>query len=328
MKVFSYTIGVVVKILEVLCKRLLGKKHVSNWNLQTELIWATTRYTLLSANKFGLTWLKSLSNNYKPKAKFSNQFVAKKIQNEGRSYLKITPKTDGKIKNSIIYFHGGGYVTGSPNVIIEFISKLALSTNSEVLAPFYPTAPEEQYPKAHVFSSKLVESILNEHKDNKFYLGGDSAGGALVLSVFRNMTTANKSRIKGCFLISPWVEPTSKTGTIQTNSEKDVADGDYLMECYNTYVSKKEIQHEYPIDFNSTNLVKLPKTLITIGTHEMLLDQALRLNENLKALNTETTLLKYDEMFHTFWNHSSKIQEADKLIEDIAIWEKGKLQTI
>lgn len=322
MKMLRYTVGIAAKILEILFKRLIGKKHVSNWSFQTELIWATTRYTLLSSNRLGLAWLKSLSGNYTPNARFRSQFVSEEMQSEGRSYLKITPKTDRKIENTIIYFHGGGYVTGSPKAVIEFISRLALRTNSIVLAPFYPTAPEEPYPNAHVFSSKFVESILNELQINKFYLGGDSAGGALVLSVFKNLTTANQSKVTGCLLISPWVEPTSATGTIQSNSDKDVADSDYLINCYNTYLNNKEIQNRYPVEFNAANLTTLPRTLITIGTHEMLLDQVMRLHENLKGLNTETTLIKYDNMFHTFWNHFSKIQEADNIIEDIVKWEK------
>ena len=320
MKTLRYTIGILSKVFGVLFKRLVGKKQVSNWNLQTELIWATTRYTLLSSNKFGLPWLKSLSRNYKPKAKFRNQFVAENLESEGRSYLKITPKTDDPIKNTIIYFHGGGYITGSPNVIIEFISRLAINTNSVVLAPFYPTAPEEPYPNAHEFSSKIVASLLKEKIDHQIYLSGDSAGGALVLSVYRNLTAADQSRINGCILISPWVKPTSTTGTIETNSKNDIGDGEYLLECYNTYVNQTAIQDEYPVEFNSANLVKLPKTIITIGTHEMLLDQVMRLNENLKAIHTETTLIQYDEMFHTFWNHFSKIKEADQLMEDIVYW--------
>lgn len=324
MKIVRYTVGISVKVLEILGKRLFGKKHVSTWNLQTELIWATTRYTLISSNRFGLAWLKSLSSNYKPNAKFRSQFVAEQIQSGERSYLKITPKTDRKIENTIIYFHGGGYVTGSPTTIIEFISRLALRTNFIVLAPFYPTAPEELYPNAHVFSSKIVESIMNELQDNKFYLGGDSAGGTLVISVFKKLSTSNQSKVKGCFLISPWIEPTSTTGTIQTNTKKDVADNDYLINCYNTYVNTKEIQNKYPIEFSLDNLTRLPGTLITIGTNEMLLDQVIRLNENLKELNTETTLIKYGKMFHTFWNHPSKIQEADNLIEDIVKWIKTK----
>jgi len=321
MKNLKYIVGMFSKSTGVFTKRMFGKKHSPNWDLKTELIWASTRFTLLSSNKFGLEWLKKLSNQFTPKPKLAKQIDIETIQNNVGKCLKINSKTTRSESNKIIiYFHGGGYVIGSPQAGIEFTSRLSIHSDATIFVPFYPTAPEETYPSAHKFAKEIIKTLITEHPDNEIYLAGDSAGAALVLSTYRNLSKNQTAKITGCILISPWIEPTSEKGSIKTNSENDIGNRDYLLNCYNTYLNKAKVQQEYPLNFDENNLVKLPKTLITIGTFEMLFDQAKRLNENLKLLDTEVMFLEYDSMFHTFWNLAPAIKEADEMIQDISEW--------
>ncbi|TPN85977.1 alpha/beta hydrolase fold domain-containing protein [Aquimarina algicola] len=271
----KYAFGLLLKIIGVLLKRVFGKKQNPKWNLKTELIWATTRYTLLSSNIYGLKWLKELSNQFSPKPKLKNQIKIEELETEVGNYLKIMPKTNDKIYNDriIIYFHGGGYVLGSPRANIEFTSRVAITSHSTILVPFYPTAPEAQYPAAQEFAVEIVETFIKEYSGHKLYLAGDSAGAALVLSTYMNLSEEDALKIEGCILISPWAEPTSQSGTIKTNSKNDVGDSKYLLNCYNAYLNEQKIQLKYPLSFDKSNLIRLPKTFISIGTAEMLLDQ-------------------------------------------------------
>ncbi|GGI57606.1 alpha/beta hydrolase fold domain-containing protein [Winogradskyella haliclonae] len=319
MKNLKYSLGLIEKCVSTILKRGVGKKKTVTWNLKTELIWATTRFTLLSSNIHGLEWLKRLSNRFNPKSSLVNELIIEEINNNVGKYLKVEPKDKKYSKNIIIYFHGGGFVTGSPYAIIEFISRLAMSSNSKIIIPFYPTAPEKFYPSAHKFAIEISEFILKEI-ETPIYLTGDSAGANLAITTFKKLTINNRQKIRGCILISPWVEPTSTKGTIQSNSKNDVANSQYLKNCYDMYINNNNELDEYPLTLNKSQLIKLPKTIITVGTFEMLLDQVKKLDDNLKSLKTETTLIEYDNMFHTFWNVPAKIREADKLIDDIASW--------
>ena len=322
MNTLKYALRIIVAIFALLFRRLIGKKKNPNWDLKTELIWKTTRLTILSSNRYGLVWFKGLSRNYKPKPQLKDQVEIKENETETGSYLHIKPK---EIDNNkiIIYFHGGGYVTGSPNANIEFTTKLASQSESELIVPFYPTAPEQTYPAAHQFSLSFIQNILNDFGNKEIYIAGDSAGAGLVLSSIINLNNSDFDKIKGCILISPWVEPLSTVGTIQTNVMNDVGDKDFLFACYHAYMNNKKVIEQYPLTFDQTNLKKLPKTLLTVGSGEMLVDQTNRLNENLQYLRTKTELLTYDTMFHTFWNLTPQLKEADKLIEDIGNWIKN-----
>lgn len=319
----KYGLGLLGSTFRVLFRRLFGKKQVQTWNLKTELIWATTRSTLLRSNQLGLESLKKLSSGYKPKPKLKDQITVSREKNSVGNFLRIVP-TKQQSKTTIIYLHGGGYVTGSPDAIIEFTSRIAVHTQSEILVPFYPTAPESLYPKAHQFTHQITSEIINANPTQQYCLAGDSAGAALVLSSFQNLSKEQQDKINACVLISPWVQPLTKEGTVQTNAENDVADGEYLIKCYDTYLAKGTLQAQYLMSFDQSNLIQLPKTFISIGTHEMLLDQTIQLEANLKSLGTATHLVKYDTMFHTFWNHATMIPAADQLLEDIAKWLNDK----
>lgn len=315
MKTLFYIVSILIEILKVCLRRIVGIKKEPNWNLKTELIWASTRTALLSSNKFGLIWLKELSSKYRPKPKMGDQIHITTISSSSGNYKNVLPD---KISNKIIvYFHGGGYVAGSPDTCIEFISRLAITARAQVLVPYYPTAPENTYPLTNEFAQNIIQHILKKHPNNDIYLAGDSAGAALVLSAAKNIDITS---VKGFVLISPWIEPKSANGSVHINAELDVGDQEFLKNCYDAYVNGAELLEEHPLTFNKTNLKKLPPTLTTVGTNEMLLDQVFRLSENLKGLKTETSLLYYKSMFHTFWNMAPNIKEANKLIDDVSNW--------
>ncbi len=319
MKNVTYFINILLEFLLVLGRRLVGKKHHSNWSLKTELIWASTRLTILSSNKLGLDWYKQLGEKFKPKPTQADLVEIQKIEKGSTRFLIIRPsESSNAIKSGIIYFHGGGFVAGSPETSIEFLTRLAIKTEKIVYAPFYPLAPENVYPAANIFAMNFTEMILEKYAKEECYLAGDSAGASLVLSTMKNLK--NSALIKGCILISPWVKPLADSGSIEINSDNDVGNREFLIACYKAYLQNNEILSEYPLTFTKENLPSLPRTMVTVGELEMLLDQTLELANHLKDKSTLVELKQYQSMFHTFWNLAPNIKQAENLISDVGEW--------
>lgn len=317
----KYAGRIIATIFKVIARRIAGKKKYPNWDFKTEMIWSTTRTTLLSSNSLGLPWLKKLSGSFKPKASLKDAVSINRLETKTGKYLSIKPKEIAPSSDRvIIYFHGGGYVTGSPDSIIEFTTRLAVQAQAKIVVPYYPTAPEQQYPAAHQFAYEIVEDLLQAFGEAKIYLAGDSAGAALVLSSIFKLTAAQNAQLNGCVLISPWVEPLAKGGSILNNEPNDVGDHEFLLACYHAYVGEQKVLKDYPLSFDASNLGKLPPALLTIGSGEMLVDQTARLRKNLQQLDTEIDFISYETMFHTFWNLAPQIQQADQIIADIAQW--------
>ncbi len=306
--------------LGVLLNRLVGKKQHPNWDLSTELVWATTRLTLTSSNHYGLPWLKDLSVKFVPKPKLADQVLIEKVDFLDQYYLKVRGKgnEEGKGK-TLIYFHGGGYVIGSAEASLEFVTRLALETKATILVPAYPRAPEKTYPAAHQFAFDLVQATLSE-ASSPIVLAGDSAGAALVLSSFLNLSPTAQKQVSRCVLISPWIDPLAKGGSIDSNSQNDVGDRDFVVACHDLYVQDTPITEQFPLAFLDRDLSSLPPTLVSIGSAEILLDQSQDLVQQMQEQGVAVHSKVFPGMFHTFWNLAPTIKEAEELVKDIATW--------
>ena len=98
----------------------------------------------------------------------------------------LYPKERKKeVLGTILYFHGGGFVSGSKNVVDQHPYFLEwLKNGFQVIAIDYALAPEYPYPIALRQAAAAVKAIVQK-KDilgidpNKLIILGDSAGAAL-----------------------------------------------------------------------------------------------------------------------------------------------------
>ena len=92
--------------------------------------------------------------------------------------LKFTPKILG-LGADILYFHGGGWIVGSPWTHRTLCSWMAKFTAQRVFAAPYNLAPEHKFPAQANQAAEITNNFLNHRK--KIILAGDSAGAAMVL---------------------------------------------------------------------------------------------------------------------------------------------------
>ena len=97
----------------------------------------------------------------------------------GRPALAFAPAAP---ERRLFWVHGGGFVMGSPRTYAGLLSHLSRAANALVLAPSYRLAPEHPFPAA----CDDVDAALAAAQDHRpdlgpLALGGDSAGGCLVL---------------------------------------------------------------------------------------------------------------------------------------------------
>ena len=103
--------------------------------------------------------------------------------------LKFTPsfKTEGA---DILYFHGGGWIVGSPWTHQTLCSWMAKMTGRRVFAAPYALAPEYQFPAQADQAAEITNEFI-ANRDN-IILAGDSAGGAMVLWAAAGMREPEK----------------------------------------------------------------------------------------------------------------------------------------
>jgi acetyl esterase len=119
----------------------------------------------------------------------------------------------------IVYFHGGGFVVGSPDSHNSVVAELAASTGSITVAPWFRQAPEHPFPAAPEDCYLALRALadhtepLDDVDGAAPVLCGDSSGANLAVSVAMMCRDRGGPHPKGQALIGPvldfarWFEP-------------------------------------------------------------------------------------------------------------------------
>ncbi len=116
--------------------------------------------------------------------------------------------------------HGGVYTLEANKLIKPFIFSLLKKINIKLTFIDYPLSPENNCLDTVNMVIKTYKILVNNNKNDKFLLMGDSAGGGLSLVVAQYLR--DKSFFKrpvGLILFSPWIDLEMKNKRIKENEK-------------------------------------------------------------------------------------------------------------
>lgn len=216
-----------------------------------------------------------------------------------------------------IYFHGGAYISGSLTssrvLAVDFVQALQMN----VLSFEYRLAPEHPFPAALDDAMKVYKTVLGLGvSPERITFIGDSAGGGLLCAAAIRSRDEGLPLPSSLVMISPWVNLTLSGRTYETMRDKEplltIAKLERAVECY---TGNKDLKNPYisPVfgDFKG-----IPPTLIHVGTHELLLDDARTLSTNMARDGVDVTLDEWEGMWHVW--HTFDVPETAVALERIA----------
>jgi epsilon-lactone hydrolase len=139
---------------------------------------------------------------------------------------------------------------------------------------------------------------------SQIVIGGDSAGGNLT-AVLINLLREQNERPACAWLVSPWTDLTMSGSSLATKDPVDpIIHKDYLDELADAFVPAGISRNDPRISPLFSNLRGFPPTLVQVGSHETLLDDATRFAAVAGAADVEVTLEVWPEMIHAWplWN--------------------------
>ena len=226
----------------------------------------------------------------------------------------------------ILYFHGGGYVAGSPETHQNLLISIAEKSNLKVYAIDYSLAPEKPFPAALNDAVTSFKCLLRMgYKSQNIFIGGDSAGGNLSIVTILKLQEINESLPSKVFLLSPWADLTGEGSSIKDNSLSDP----YL--SYDDWLStsksmKKNVEEWYAPNQDYTNPLispvfanfkNFPQTLIQVSNIEILLSDSITISKHLKSGNNGVKLSIYKNLPHV-WQIFEFLPESKKAVTEIS----------
>ncbi|WP_416881582.1 alpha/beta hydrolase [Marivita sp.] len=214
----------------------------------------------------------------------------------------------------ILYGFGGGMVEGSPIEDLPIIAPISALTGARVIVPDYRLAPEHPWPAA-LDDGFTVYQVL---ADRTFAIVGESAGGNLSLA-WMLKAKAEGLRLPGAAaLLSPWCDPSNAGDSLTFNDGRDptlTRRNSDIAAGY--YAGTNNMDQPLISPINGMFDSGFPPVLISTGTRDLLLSQAVRLAQRLRDSGARVDVQVWEGLWHVFeWYED--LPEAQQSIRQIA----------
>lgn len=205
------------------------------------------------------------------------------------------------INGVVLYLHGGAYALGSIRGYQEYMGRLASVTRTQILAVNYRLAQEDPFPAAVDDALHAYRWLLSRVSgSSQIVIAGDSAGGGLALSTVLALRDAGDPLPACAVCISPWVDLTLSSKSIQSKVTVDPILNPTFLDRYARYYAGEYARDHDRISPIFGNLEGLPPLLIHVGTDEILYDEAIWLAEKAQNAGVEVHLKTWKGLFHVF----------------------------
>jgi len=214
-------------------------------------------------------------------------------------------------RHVVLYFHGGVYVMGDAFLAADLASQVGRRTGAKVISVDYRLAPEHPYPAAVDDALAAYEALLHggtAPQDIAF--AGESAGGGLAIATLVNAREHGLPLPAAAFVMSPYADLTLAGTTMETKREADPL---LSPEALQARVADYTAGHDAALGLISpifADLSGLPPLIIQAGTHEVLLDDAVRLARQAATADVQVTLDITPGVPHVFQAYYPILDEA------------------
>ena len=214
-------------------------------------------------------------------------------------------------RHVVLYFHGGVYVMGDASLAADLASQVGRRTRAKVISVDYRLAPEHPYPAAVDDALAAYEALLlSGTAPSDIMFAGESAGGGLAIATMVNARDHHLPQPAAAFVMSPYADLTLAGTTMETKREADPL---LSRELLQPRVSDYTSGHDAALALISpifADLSGLPPLIIQAGTHEVLLDDAIRLARQAATADVEVTLDITPGVPHVFQAYYPILDEA------------------
>jgi acetyl esterase/lipase len=219
----------------------------------------------------------------------------------------------------LIFFHGGGYCSGSIVSHRRMVTEAGRAARMRTLAVAYRLAPEHPYPAAHEDAMKAWRFVRARGiAPGQIAIGGDSAGGNLTITLINRLRAAGDDQPACAWLASPWTDLTMSGASLETKATIDpLIHTAYLEELADAY-SPGPLERRNPlISPLFADLRGFPPTLIQVGSDETLIDDAVRFARALGLADANVTLEVWPHMIHAWPMWNAKLADGRRALEHV-----------
>ena len=237
----------------------------------------------------------------------------------------VTVETPGNDPDFVVlYFHGGAYALGSASDSAGLADDVSRRVGARAISVDYRLAPENPFPAAVEDAVAAYRALIEDGTpSSRIAFVGESAGGGLVAATLVALKETDLPQPSSAAVFSPWTDLTVSGDSTVSKADLDPAltpqglrtrARDYLGE------TDPATPLASPIFADLTGLAPL---LIQAGSHEILLDDAVRLAARAAAHDVPVQLQVWPQVPHVFQGFAALLDEAVEALDSAAAFTKA-----
>ena len=279
-------------------------------------------------NRKGARYLtKKTSISPQPVSSVEDRWIAVE---EGKIRLRIyIPEGNGLLR-VLVFFHGGGWVTGDLDSVDAPLRAIANDACRIVVSVEYRLAPEHKFPIAvndcyHAIKWTAENASVLGGDPQRIAVGGESAGGNLAAVACLIARDKGFPLIEKQVLIYPatdfsgnYLSREKYNGYFLTKDDLQYFEDHYFQE-------EKDRENVYASPMLAENMSGLPPALVVTAEYDPLHDEGEAYAKRLKKAGVEVTYQSYKGMIHCFFCFGGIIDTGSVLLKQIAhyLMEEG-----
>ncbi|MCB0084609.1 MAG: alpha/beta hydrolase fold domain-containing protein [Caldilineaceae bacterium] len=248
----------------------------------------------------------------------------------------------------VLFFHGGGYVAGSPQSHRLLTTRIAKEAEALLYSMAYRLAPEHPYPAALedawcAYVGLLAQGVSPQH----IVIGGDSAGGGLTVALLLALLEAQLPLPAGAFCLSPFFDLSCETAAQWVERRAGASERRHARKAFAEESAKDDVLADY-INLNIlrcsgaaycgvmasdypyisplfAQLHDLPPLLIQAGSTEVLAADAMRFTERAHAAGVDVQLTMAEHMLHVYQFLYHIAPEAEAAVREIGHFVRRRI---
>ena len=224
---------------------------------------------------------------------------------------------------ALVYFHGGGWVSGSIETHDGPCRAFAKRAGIVVVSVDYRLAPEHPYPTPLEDAWTATEWVANNAAElkldyDRIGVGGDSSGGNLAAVVARR----GRDRavpIAMQLLLYPVTSADQNTPSFSLFQSGYGLTRDSMKWFWEQYLgSFADTKHPEVSPAEERDMRRLPRAIVVTAEADILRDEAESYAQRLFLSTVETEGYRYDGMIHGFMRMAGKVERANKAYDELA----------
>ncbi|MCT9109266.1 alpha/beta hydrolase fold domain-containing protein [Streptomyces mirabilis] len=237
----------------------------------------------------------------------------------------VTVETPGDGSSAVVlYFHGGAYALGSAGDSVGLAADMARRVGVHAVSVDYRLAPEHPFPAAVDDAVAAYHALLADGTpSSEVAFVGESAGGGLAVATLVALKEAGLPQPSSAVVFSPWADL-----TLSGDSLTGKADVDPALTAKGLQIRARDYLGETdpatplasPVFADLTGLAPL---LIQVGSHEILLDDAVRLAARAAEHDVAVELQVWPQVPHVFQGFAALLDDADAALTSAAAFTRA-----